>query len=46
MKIGYARVSTNNQNLATQLALLNKGGIENIFEKKILVTTLKRLQIH
>lgn len=35
LKIGYARVSTNDQNLANQIALLTEAGCEDIFEEKI-----------
>ena len=35
LKIGYARVSTNDQNLAHQIALLTEAGCEDIFEEKI-----------
>ena len=35
MKIGYARVSTTDQNLANQIALLKDAGCEDIFEEKI-----------
>ena len=45
MKIGYARVSTSNQNLDTQIELLNKEGVEKIFQEKITGTTLKRPEL-
>ena len=35
MKIGYARVSTNDKNLENQIALLTEAGCEDIFEEKI-----------
>ena len=35
MKIGYARVSTTEQNLDNQIKLLKKAGCEDIFEEKI-----------
>lgn len=35
LKIGYARVSTNDQNLAHQIALLTEAGCEDILEEKI-----------
>ena len=34
MKVGYARVSTNNQNLEAQIELLEKAGVEKIFTEK------------
>jgi len=33
MKIGYARVSTKEQNLALQIDALNKAGCQNIYEE-------------
>lgn len=35
MKLGYARVSTHDQNLETQIRLLKEAGCEAIFEEKI-----------
>lgn len=35
MKIGYARVSTNEQNLDNQIALLNEDGCQEILKEKI-----------
>ncbi len=35
LKIGYARVSTNDQNLDNQISLLKENGCEEIFEEKI-----------
>ena len=35
MKIGYARVSTTDQNLENQIKLLRDAGCEEIFEEKI-----------
>ena len=35
MKIGYARVSTNDQNLDNQIALLNEDGCKEILKEKV-----------
>ena len=40
MKIGYARVSTEEQSLNRQIDMLNEVGCEKIFEEKILEPTL------
>jgi DNA invertase Pin-like site-specific DNA recombinase len=45
MKIGYARVSTDNQNLARQIDLLGKYGIDEIFTEKISGTITSRPEL-
>ena len=45
MKIGYARVSTTDQNLEIQLEELNKAGCEKIFKEKVSGTHLKRPEL-
>lgn len=46
MKIGYARVSSNGQNLQSQIELLKKAGCEKIFqEKKSGTQTYKRIEL-
>jgi predicted site-specific integrase-resolvase len=45
IKIGYARVSTDNQNLERQIDLLNKYGIDEIFTEKISGTLASRPEI-
>ena len=45
MKIGYARVSTKDQNLNLQMDDLNKAGCENIFQEKITGATKERPQL-
>lgn len=45
MKIGYARVSTQDQNLDRQMDNLNSAGCERIFTEKMTGTTSKRPQL-
>lgn len=46
MKVGYARVSSNGQNLQSQIELLKKAGCEKIFqEKKSGTHTSKRVEL-
>lgn len=45
MKIGYARVSTQDQDLSLQLDALQQNGCEKIFEEKITGTTKQRPQL-
>ncbi|MDF7683778.1 recombinase family protein [Lactobacillus sp. ESL0679] len=45
MKIGYARVSTQEQNLARQLEALKKNGVKKIFEEKISGKNLDRPEL-
>ena len=46
MKIGYARVSTVEQNLDMQLSALRKAGCKKIFQEKISGTTWERPELH
>lgn len=46
MKIGYARVSTQDQDLSLQLDALKQNGCEKIFEEKITGTTKERLKLY
>lgn len=46
MKIGYARVSTEEQNLDIQLAALRKAGCKKIFQEKISGTKWERPELH
>lgn len=45
MKIGYARVSTIDQNLDLQIEALEKGGCEKIYQEKISGTTKNRPEL-
>ena len=45
MKIGYARVSTKDQNLNLQLDDLERAGCEKIFQEKITGATKERPQL-
>ena len=45
MKIGYARVSTKDQNLDLQNEALQKAGCEKIFEEKISGSTKNRPEL-
>ncbi|MGX5376944.1 recombinase family protein [Ligilactobacillus sp. LYQ135] len=45
MKIGYARVFTADQNLARQIAKLNKVGVERIYQEKISGKDMRRPQL-
>lgn len=46
MKIGYARVSTEEQNLDMQLIALRKAGCKKIFQEKISGTKWERPELH
>ncbi|MGE8527201.1 recombinase family protein [Chryseobacterium rhizosphaerae] len=45
MKIGYARVSTKDQNLDLQIEALEKSGCERIYQEKISSTTKNRPEL-
>lgn len=45
MKIGYARVSTSDQNLGRQIEALKKSGIQKIFKEKISGKNMERPQL-
>jgi len=45
MKIGYKRVSTQNQKLDRQTDLLNDFGVERIFEEKVTGTKRERVEL-
>jgi DNA invertase Pin-like site-specific DNA recombinase len=44
-KIGYARVSTRDQNLARQLKQLKSAGVNKIFQEKISGKDIERSQL-
>lgn len=46
MKIGYARVSTSDQNLDRQIEALKKSGVQKIFEEKISGKNMERPQLN
>ena len=46
MIIGYARVSTNDQNLDAQIAALAEAGAEKIFEEKVTGKSKDRPELH
>lgn len=46
MKVGYARVSTADQSLDMQVAMLTKEGCERIFVEKLSATNAKRPEFH
>lgn len=46
MKIGYARVSTEEQNLNRQIDILKQAGCEKIYEEKISGTKMERPELN
>lgn len=45
MKIGYARVSSNDQNLDRQISALKKAGVNKIFEEKVSGKNIERSEL-
>lgn len=45
MKFGYARVSTTNQQLESQIENLKAAGAEKIYQEKYTGTTAERLEL-
>ena len=45
-KIGYARVSTFEQKLESQIEVLKEAGAEEVFQEKFTVTTVERPQFN
>lgn len=45
MKIGYARVSSNDQNLDRQISALKKAGVNKIFEEKVSGKSIERSEL-
>lgn len=46
MKIGYARVSTTDQNLEIQVTALNKAGCSRVFKEKVSGARKKRPELN
>lgn len=46
MLIGYARVSTQEQNLNRQIDILKENGAEKIFQEKITGTKRERIELN
>ena len=46
MKIGYARVSTFEQKLESQIEVLKEAGAEEVFQEKFTGTTVERPQFN